>query len=147
MSAAAAVDHVFNVMGATYGAAWDRSMGTAPIADVKTAWGEALNDFMHSDDAKKAILWGLKNLPDTVPNARQFRSLCRNAPSKAPVMLPAPTVNPEIAAKVLEGLKANTVGRVDHKAWARKILDDVDAGVKRSPTVIQMAKNALKEAV
>ena len=146
MSAAAAVDHVFNVMGATYGAAWDRSMGTAPIADVKTAWGEALNDFMHSDDAKKAILWGLKNLPDTVPNARQFRSLCRNAPSKAPVMLPAPTVNPEIAAKVLEGLKANTVGRVDHKAWARKILDDVDAGVKRSPTVIQMAKNAIGEA-
>lgn len=146
MSAAAAVDHVFNVMGATYGAAWDRSMGTAPIADVKTAWGEALNDFMHSDDAKKAILWGLKNLPDMVPNARQFRSLCRNAPSKAPVMLPAPTVNPEIAAKVLEGLKANTVGRVDHKAWARKILDDVDAGVKRSPTVIQMAKNAIGEA-
>lgn len=146
MSAAAAVDHVFNVMGATYGAAWDRSMGTAPIADVKTAWGEALNDFMHSDDAKKAILWGLKNLPDTVPNARQFRSLCRNAPSKAPVMLPAPTVNPEIAAKVLEGLKANAVGRVDHKAWARKILEDVAAGVKKSPTVVQMAKNALKEA-
>jgi hypothetical protein len=37
--------------------------------------------------------------------------------------------------------------KVDHKAWARKILDDVAAGVKRSPTVIQMAKNALKEAV
>lgn len=143
MSAAAAVDHVFNVMGATYGAAWDRSMGTAPIADVKTAWGEALNDFMHSDDAKKAILWGLKNLPDTVPNARQFRSLCRNAPSKAPVMLPAPTVNPEIAAKVLEGLKANTVGRVDHKAWARRLLSEVDAGVKKSAVSITMAKAAL----
>lgn len=146
MSAAAAVDHVFNVMGATYGAAWDRSMGTAPIADIKTAWGEALNDFMHSDDAKKAILWGLKNLPDTVPNARQFRSLCRNAPSKAPVMLPAPTVNPEIAAKVLEGLKAQPVGRVDHKAWAHRILADVAAGMKKSPTVVQMAKNAIGEA-
>jgi len=121
MNAAAAVDHVFTVMGATYGAAWDRSLGTAPISDVKTAWGEALTDFMHSDDAKRAIVWGLKNLPDTVPNARQFRSLCRNAPSKTPVMLPAPTVNPEIASKVLEGLKAAPMVRVDHKAWAHVI--------------------------
>lgn len=145
MSTAAAVDHVFNVLGATYGASWDRSLGTAPIADIKTVWGEALSDFMHSDDAKKAILWALKNLPDTVPNARQFRSLCQKAPSKAPVMLPAPVVNPEIAAKVLHGLKAQTVERFDHKAWARSILLDHKGGLKRTPTVVQMAKNALKE--
>lgn len=144
MNAAAAVDHVFSVMGATYGASWDRSLGTAPISDVKTVWGEALSDFMHSDDAKRAIVWGLKNLPETVPNARQFRALCRNAPSKAPVMLPAPTVNPEIAAKVLEGLKAAPVGRVDHKAWAHVILADYKAGMKKSPAVVQMAKNALE---
>jgi hypothetical protein len=144
MNAAAAVDHVFTVMGATYGAAWDRSIGTAPISDVKTAWGEALTDFMHSDDAKRAIVWGLKNLPDTVPNARQFRSLCRNAPSKTPVMLPAPTVNPEIASKVLEGLKAAPMVRVDHKAWAHVILADHKAGMKKSPAVVQMARNALQ---
>jgi hypothetical protein len=146
MSAAAAVDHVFNVLGATYGSAWERSLGTAPIADVKTAWGYALSDFLHSQDAKQAIFWGLKNLPDTVPNPRQFRSLCQRAPSKAPVMLPAPVVNPEIAAKVLNGLMAKTFEKVDHKAWARKILDDYAAGMKKSPTVVQMAKNALKEA-
>ena len=145
MNAAAAVDHVFSVMGATYGASWDRSLGTAPIGDVKTVWGEALSDFMHSDDAKRAIVWGLKNLPETVPNARQFRALCRNAPSKAPVMLPAPTVNPEIAAKVLEGLKAAPIGRVDHKAWAHVILADLAAGMKKSPAVVQMARNALKQ--
>ncbi len=146
MNAAAAVDHVFSVMGANYGAAWDRSLGTAPISDVKTAWGEALTDFMHSDDAKRAIVWGLKNLPDTVPNARQFRSLCRNAPSKTPVMLPAPTVNPEIAARVIDGLRAQTVwGRsIDHKAWAHVILADHKAGMKKSPAVVQMAKQALE---
>lgn len=146
MSFAAAVDHVFSVMGATYGAAWDRSLGSAPISDVKTIWGDALSDFMHSENAKRAILWGLKNLPDTVPNARQFRSLCRNAPSKEPVMLPAPKVNPEIAAKVLGGLKAHTPAKVDHKEWARTLLDGVAAGMKRSPAVILIAKDALKEA-
>jgi hypothetical protein len=140
MNSAAAVDHVFQVMGATYGAAWDRSLGQAPIGDVKTMWGDALADFMHSDDAKRAILWGLKNLPDTVPNSRQFRSLCRNAPSKAPVMLPAPAVNPEIAAKVLGGLKASTLPKVDHKAWAHRIIARHEAGQKISPTVVQMAR-------
>lgn len=147
MSAAAAVDHVFNVLGATYGSAWERSLGTAPIADVKTAWGYALSDFLHSQDAKQAIFWGLKNLPDTVPNPRQFRSLCQRAPSKAPVMLPAPVVNPEIAAKVLNGLMAKTFEKVDHKAWASRILADFAAGMKKSPAVVQMAKNAMKEAV
>jgi len=146
MNSLAAVDHVFSVMGATYGASWDRSLGTAPITDVKTVWADALSDFLHSDDAKRAILWGLKNLPDSVPNARQFRSLCRTAPSKAPVMLPSPTVNPEIAAKVLEGLKAATLVRVDHKAWARAILRDVAGGLRRNPTSVQMAKTALKES-
>jgi hypothetical protein len=140
MNSAAAVDHVFQVMGATYGAAWDRSLGQAPIGDVKTMWGDALADFMHSDDAKRAILWGLKNLPDTVPNSRQFRSLCRNAPSKAPVMLPAPAVNPEIAAKVLGGLKASTLPKVDHKAWAHRIIARHEAGQKISPTVVHMAR-------
>jgi hypothetical protein len=146
MNALAAVDHVFSVMGATYGASWDRSLGTAPITDVKTVWADALSDFLHSDDAKRAILWGLKNLPDSVPNARQFRSICRAAPSKAPVMLPSPAVNPEIAAKVLEGLKAAPLVRVDHKAWARTILRDVAGGLRRNPTSVQMAKTALKES-
>jgi len=144
MNALAAVDHVFSVMGATYGASWDRSLGTAPITDVKTVWADALSDFLHSDDAKRAILWGLKNLPDSVPNARQFRSLCRAAPSKAPVMLPSPAVNPEIAAKVLEGLKGGSGYRVNHKEWAHVILRDHAAGAKKTPTVLKMARDALQ---
>lgn len=135
----AAVDYVFKVMFATYGSAWSRAIGDAPIADVKTVWGEVLNDYMGSDEAKRPIMWALNNLPDTVPNSRQFRSLCRNAPSKAPVMLPAPVVNPEIAARVIEGLKAQPVGKVDHKAWARRIIARAKSGERVSPTVLQMA--------
>lgn len=143
MSAAAAVDHVFSIMGATYGASWDRSLGSAPIADVKTAWGDALDDFCQSDDAKRAILWALKNLPDTVMNSRQFRTLCRQAPRREAPALPMPKVNPEIAAKVIDGLKATTATRHDPRAWARAILANPKG---RTPTVIQMAKNAVGEA-
>lgn len=146
MNASAAVDHVFSVMAATYGAAWDRSLGTAPILDVKTIWGDALSDFMHSDDAKRAIVWALKNLPDDVPNARKFRSLCRQAPAKVVPMLPAPVVNPEISAKVLGGLKASAPPKVDHKAWAHRIIERAKSGAKVSPTVLQMASNAIGEA-
>ena len=142
----AAVEHVFSVMGATYGAAWDRSLGTAPINDVKTIWADALADFTHSDDAKRAIVWGLKNLPDKVPNPREFRTLCRQAPAKAAPMLPSPTVNPDIAAKVLGGLKAAPSVKVDHKAWAKAILRDVQGGLKRNQTSVAMARAALKEA-
>ncbi|OYQ41077.1 hypothetical protein CHU94_08175 [Rhodoferax sp. TH121] len=133
-------------MGATYGAAWDRSLGQAPISDVKTMWGDALADFMHNDDAKRAIVWALKNLPDTVPNSRQFRSLCRQAPAKVVPMLAAPVVNPEIAAKVLGGLKATALPKVDHKAWAHRIIARAKSGAKVSPTVLQMAGNALGAA-
>jgi len=140
MNATAAVDHVFSIMGATYGAAWDRSLGTAPIVDVKTIWADALSGFMHSDESKRMIMWGLKNLPDTVINARQFRSLCKTAPSKKLDMLPAPTVNPEIAAKVL-GALSREIKTIDHKQWAMVILANPKG---RTPTVIQMAKDALK---
>lgn len=140
MNATAAVDHVFAVLGATYGTAWDRSLGTSPINDVKTVWGDALGDFLHTDDAKRSILWALKNLPDTVPNARQFRTLCRTAPSRQPKMLSAPAANPEIVAKVLGGIRKNHE-KIDFKQWARVILDNTKG---RTPTVIQMAKDALR---
>lgn len=145
MSATDAVEHVFRIMASTYGAAWDRSMGTAPVADVKTVWADALSDFCHSKEAKRAIMWALKNLPDTVLNARQFRTLCRQAPSREAPALPLPKVNPEIAAKVIDGLKASnpTTGRMDPRAWAKAILAN-PAG--RTPTVIQMAKRAVGEA-
>lgn len=143
-SAAVTVDFVFKVLGATYGAAWDRSLGTAPIQDVKTVWGDALSDFVQTKELRRCIAWALKNLPDTAPNARQFRSLCRNAPREPVIALPAPVVvNPEIAARVLDGLRGGAPEPAHRLDWARKILADVAAGMKRSPTVVKMAKDAL----
>lgn len=143
-SSAAAVDHVFSVLAVAYGPAFTRSLGDAPEGEIKTFWGYQLSDFTHSKDAKRAIVWALQNLPPKAPNAIEFKLLCRNAPSKQMLALPAVvTVNPEIAAKVLEGLKAQPVSRVDHKAWAHRIIDRVKSGEKVSPTVLGMAQNAL----
>ena len=147
MSTTNAVEHVFSQMAATYGRAWDRSLGQAPIADVKTVWANALDSFMHSDKAKRAIIWGLKNLPSKAPNSIEFRDLCRQAPAVKELELPAPKVNPEIAAMVINGtrMKLDAAGSIDRLAWAKAILRDHKGGLRRTPTVVAMARRAMGE--
>ena len=135
-----AIERLFKRLAATYGARWDASLGSTPIADVKTVWAHELNGFAGS---LHRIAWALENLPERCPNPIEFKNLCRQAPSPETPQLPSPTVNPEIAAKVLGGLKATTHTPIDNRAWAKAILRDVENGVRRTPTVVQMAKNAL----
>lgn len=145
-SSAAAVDHIFSALTVAYGPAFTRSLGEAPSAEIKTFWGYQISDFTHSKAAKRAIVWALQNLPPKVPNAIEFKNLCRNAPAAPVLQLPAPVVNPAIAAKVLGGLKASALPKVDHKAWAHRIIERAKSGAKVSPTVLQMASNAIGEA-
>jgi len=137
-----AIDRLFKRLAATYGARWDVSLGQAPIADVKTVWGHELSAFANS---LHRIAWALENLPERCPNAIEFRNLCRQAPSPEAPALPLPKVNPEIAAKVIDGLKASnpTTGRMDPRAWAKAILANPKG---RTPTVIKMAKSAVGDA-
>ena len=44
-----AIDRLFQRLAATYGAAWDRSLGQAPIADVKTAWAHEMQAALGGD--------------------------------------------------------------------------------------------------
>ena len=125
-----AVDHVFAVLSATYMAAWDRALGTAPILDVKTAWAYQLGQFTHSSNAKRAILWALRNLPDTAPSAIQFRNICRMAPAVELVQLPAPKADPKRVAVELAKLDPlrQPVARIDHKDWATRLRERDVAG-------------------
>lgn len=148
MSADKAVDHVFSVLAATYGSAWDKSLGQAPIADVKTIWANMLDGFMHSESAKKSILWALKNLPERVPNSIQFRDLCRQSPAQETKLLPEPKADPERVKAELAKLaplreKAKEPVNHDFKAWAKAIVANPKG---RTPTVIAMAKKALEAA-
>lgn len=137
-----AIDRLFKRLAATYGARWDVSLGQAPIADVKTVWGHELSAFANS---LHRIAWALENLPERCPNAIEFRNLCRQAPSPEAPALPLPKANPEIAAKVIDGLKASNTktGRMDPRAWAKAILANPKG---RTPTVIKMAKSAVGDA-
>lgn len=140
------VNFVFSRLAAEYGSAWDRSLGNAPLSDVKTVWGEKLDGFTETPELKKCIMWALANLPDRCPNSIEFRNLCRQAPSEQPIALPLPKPNPEMAKLVMEKLAKAPSAPIDNRAWAKAILRDVENGVRRTPTVIQMAKNALEVA-
>lgn len=132
-NAVLAVDHVFAVLSATYGAAWTRSLGDSPMSDTKTAWAYQLSQFTHSKIAKRSILWALQNLPDRVPDAIQFRNVCRLAPVAQPLTLPEPKADPKRIADELAKLAplrqhTEEHSRIDHKDWAKRLKARDDAG-------------------
>jgi len=146
----ATVEYVFKVLGATYGAAWDRSLGAAPLGDVTSVWANALNGFTQSADSRKAVSWALNNLPDRCPNAVEFRRLCHQAPTPPAPRLPEPKADPVRVQAELSRLaplrrQAQTaVSGCDHKAWARRIVARAKAGEKVNRSTLQMAHTALR---
>jgi hypothetical protein len=143
---AATVEYVFQVLSATYGESWSRAQGKAPTADVMTVWGNALDGFSHSKNSRRAITWALNNLPERCPNVIEFRSLCRQAPAIEAPAIEAPRADPvRVAAELakLSPLRAQVPQAYDSRAWARKILANPEG---RTPTVIQMARNAVEFA-
>ena len=138
-----AVDRIFARLGATYGAAWDRAMGSAPLADVKTVWAHELAGFAPH---LQSIAWALENLPERCPNVIEFRNLCRQAPRDPEPQLPAPQADPERLraelAKLAEVRKA-AVEPAGAKDWAHRILARVEAGERVSRTVHRFAREAL----
>lgn len=129
------VEYVFKRLAATYGAAWDRSLGQAPISDVMTVWDYQLQQFTQSIAAKKMIMWALDNLPDRCPNVIEFKALCRRAPLAEPLALPDPMADPERVAAELAKLaplrdRTESHSPVDHKAWAKRLKARHEAGEK-----------------
>ena len=147
-----AVDHVFAVLEAVYGGAWLRALGTTPLATAKTVWAFQLSDFTHCTAAKRKIMWALKNAPETVPNAIQFRNLCRMAPSAEVPALPAPKADPQRVADELAKLaparekwaKSESTGMKD---WAHRLKARHEAGDPTvNPNQVRCYKSALREA-
>jgi hypothetical protein len=139
-----AIDRLFDRFAATYGVAWMRQWEGVDAASVKTMWAAELAGY---GNHLKAIAWALENLPERCPNLIEFRNLCRRAPAADVPMLPEPKADPQrVAAELakLAPLRVATKDIKDHKAWAKKILADVDAGVRRNPTSVQMARDALR---
>lgn len=143
-----AVEYVLQRLAATYGAEWDRAIGRAPINDVKSVWLNAIGGFTQSNDAKRAIMWALDNLPERAPNAIQFRNLCLKAPAIEQKRLAPPPADPAIVADALAKISAMTAKKpaqgYDHKAWAKRIMQRVTDGELVNPTSARMAREALR---
>jgi len=136
------IEWLFKRLLATYGAAWDRSLGTAPILDVKAAWAHELSGFSGRLDD---LAWALENLPERCPNVIEFRALARSAPAPKAARLepPPPKAAPQQVSAALERMRADPGDDPDRRNWARRILARREAGEKVSPTVVEMARNAL----
>lgn len=137
------IDRLFERLSLTYGNAWDNSLGTAPLNEIKTFWMNQLSGFMQSKESMMAISWALNHLPERPPNLVQFKNLCYQAPAVERPQLPSPPADPERVRQELAKLGAMNKPKSDPKDWARKILGDYAAGVKKSPTVLKMARDAL----
>jgi len=135
-----AVDRLFRRLAATYGSAWDRSLGTAPVEDVKSAWAHELSGFSGNLDA---LAWALENLPERCPNAIEFRALARRAPALDVPRIEPPKADPSRAAAALAKVRAAPEEKIDPKDWARRILARHQAGEKLTPISVDMARSAL----
>lgn len=139
-----AVDRIFSRLGATYCAAWERSIGSMPLADVKTAWSHELAGFA---TRLQDIAWALENLPERCPNVIEFRNLCRQAPRDAEPQLPAPKADPErVKAELAKlGTLRNTAAAPGgSKDWARALLARAAAGERIRPICLRFAREALR---
>jgi hypothetical protein len=145
-----AIDRLFTRLGATYGAQWDKSLGNAPVNEVKTLWAHELAPFATS---LHRVAWALENLPPRCPNVIEFKQLCRQAPAPETPALPEPKADPERLKREfakLGEMKANitaTPSKVDHKAWAKRILAGYTAGERINPTSLRFAREALRYEV
>ena len=137
------IDRLFERLSMTYGNAWDNSIGSAPLNEIKTFWMNQLSGFMQSKESMMAISWALNHLPERPPNLVQFKNLCYQAPAVEKRQLPSPPADPERVKQELAKLSGMSKPKQDPKDWAQKILGDYAAGVKKSPTVVQMARDAL----
>ena len=141
-----AIDRLFERLAATYGSAWSRQWSDVPLADVKTAWAHELSGY---GGRLEVLAWALENLPERAPNIIEFRNLCRRSPAPEAPRLPELKADPERLARELSKLQdlkqlVAKASPVDHKAWAKRILQGYADGKKTNPTSIRFAKEALQ---
>jgi hypothetical protein len=136
------VDRIFDKLTLTYGQQFLNRWRDLDLNAVKSDWMHELSGF---EKAPHAIAYALANLPDAPPTVLQFRSLARLAPAADVPKLPEPKADPARLAAELAKLaplreKLASVPTQDCKLWARDILAYPSG---RTPTVLQMARNAV----
>lgn len=133
------VQKLFDTLGAAYGAAWDRSLGAAPIEDAQAEWNKRLMGFSAGD-----VRYALDHLPSKPPNIFEFRDLCRASPKKQAPLLEAPKANPTRIAQLAEQVRSTfDQAQKDPKAWARKLQQRHEKGEALGGHQIRAYREAL----
>ena len=140
-----AIDRLFQRLGATYGASFERSLGDTPVMDSKSVWAHELSQFKHS---LHRVAWALENLPERCPNVIELKNLCRAAPAPDVPLLEEPKADPaRVAAELAKlGHKAGTTVRapVGMKDWAYRLKARHEAGHVLNLNQIKCYQEALK---
>ena len=140
-----AIDRLFQRLAASYGSQWSKQWQDVPMQDAKNAWAHELAAF---DKSLNRVAWALENLPARCPNVIEFRNLCRQAPAPEVPRLPEPKADPERVAAELAKLAPmrQAVSTIDHKAWAKRLMDRHEQGDRLNPTTLRFAREALKRS-
>ncbi len=122
------------------------------IENAKVVWGQELAMFYGNDHA---IRHALHSLPEKAPNVIRFREICRQAPARRVEQEPGKQIVYENKGNYIPESKSvhEHIRNVrlalgmpefgNNKAWAKKILEEHENGVKKTPAVLAMAKKAL----
>lgn len=146
------VERLFARMQVRYGNAWSRQWAGIDPAAVKADWASVLGSLYERNP--NALVYGLDNLPDTVPSVTAFLRLCAQAPSETRA-LPAPVADKAFAAEVLGKIAAAVKAhpqRSDHAEGAffvAKMRAITDRGGKLTPPqryVLACCENMLGQA-
>lgn len=134
------VEKVFRKLTVVYGRDFMARWEGQEISDVIEDWAEELSGFVNWPEA---IAWALKNLPDSKPpTVLEFRALCFKAPKPERLALPEPVADPAFAKQVLGQVSRKPAGVNVYTDWIRRGLADLEAGVRKSPTVERMIREA-----
>lgn len=144
----AAIDRLFERLQMTYGSEFLNKWSNLNAGEVKAHWAFELDMFTEN---LQAIAWALNNLPDRCPNLIEFKSLCKQAPKPTRNALEAPKAPVEVVDRVIAEIASKAFktprdesGKVDHKLWARKLLQRHKKGEALGLHQIKAYKAALE---
>lgn len=132
------VEKLFRKLSARYGKAFLGQYDGIALQDVMDDWAEELGGFAQRPEA---IGHAVAHLPERAPNVTQFRALCLGAPAPALALPPVPADPARVQAELA---KVDRAMRMDSRytGWIERGLAGLDSGVKRSPLVAKMLRDA-----
>lgn len=132
------VEKLFRKLSARYGKAFLGQYDGVALEDVMADWAEELGGF---GARPEALAHAIANLPERAPNVAQFRALCVGAPSAAPALPPVPADPARVQAELA---KVNRAAQPTDRytGWIPRGLAALESGIKRSPTVVRMIREA-----